>query len=147
MVLQDSITRERQEDLAKIVSVLDQIVAEFGYDYVYPHARFEETGVGGRCMYVENKDAENFDCIYGMEMEQLKPSCIIGQLATRLGIPMEELIAVNDEGYTEMARFITIPHTHWFYGELDNLQQRQDKGMSWGQAVDMFKRETGEKAA
>lgn len=141
MVVQDTITRDIQQDLQKVTQVLDDLVAEFGYDYVYPHARLEETGIG-KCMYVENKDPENFDLIEGVEIEDLKPSCIIGHLAVRLGVDMEELRRVNEEGFSELCCYIYIPHCDPFRQELAQLQARQDKGMCWGEAVHLFKKET-----
>lgn len=146
MGLQDTITRERQKNLARVTEELDAIVAEFGHDYVYPHARREETGYG-KCMYVENKDPEIFDVIEGVDVEDLKPSCIIAQLAVRLGVELEALRELNEEGYSTLCTYIFIPYTNQFRPELAELQRRQDEGMSWGEAVDKFKQETREKVA
>lgn len=150
MVLQDTITREiKQEARDRIIKELDAIVAEFGYDYVYPHARLDETGIS-KCMYVEHVLPERFEDVFDVDLEDLKPSCIISQLATRLGVTLEQLLAYNTDSVDQLMMFVEIPYARHFEQELTDLQYRQDTGMCWGKAVDLFKQETnrvGETAA
>jgi len=142
-----------------VIRILDQLVHEKGPDYVYPYSDSEN------CIYVEritpgrNPDevydmADLDDSMYSLPRpvpapeDELAPSCILGHLCVRLGTPITEF-AVGGENYSGWG----IGHARHFPEEwkedsqfwpmmtaLQQLQHKQDNGLSWGEAVEAFKK-------
>lgn len=101
---------------------LDELVAEKGEDYVYE--RNEEA----RCTYVRDG----------------APSCIVGHLLAKIGVPIEELAQRETRGAGGMiallneAGFLTTaewPEAHDVEHLLAAVQINQDSQIPWGQAV------------
>jgi len=126
---------KEQTPAQQVARVLDQIVQEFGYGYVYQKVwSIESSGVG--CFYQKNGS----------------PSCIVGQILHKMGFNVAQLKGnVNHMSWRGFA-YENTP----YYGEipaamkdrkvfdaLQRLQQRQDEGMTWGEAVHIFKGEVG----
>lgn len=132
----------------EVARLLDQLVKEKGADYVYPYA--QNGGIMSiDCMYVErvSEDAEPNE-VWDRETEsyvldELVPSCILGHLAVRVGVPMLELASSNNDGWLSTHECFSIP-SRWARDEdliqaMTYLQEAQDTGTSWGQAVAEFK--------
>lgn len=64
----------------RVLEVAREVVAEAGEDYVYA-PQPDPRDVNGLCLYVDAED---------------KPSCIIGRIAHRLGVPVEVLRSEGD---------------------------------------------------
>lgn len=110
----------------KVKSLLREIVDEFGRDYVYkwPHA-------ADACLYV-HKVEDGFD--------ETKPGCIVAQVLHRAGVSLEYMEGYEGRGANILlfalendAALSVSSQSAW---ALRNIQQDQDLGVSWGEAVD-----------
>jgi hypothetical protein len=115
MTLNIALTRE------VVDPILDALVEEYGADYVYPEA---DNG----CLYVRDG----------------APSCIIGHVYNRLGVPLEVLAANEFTTASEVAhRALGVDIYNNEGGDfipiaryLDRIQREQDSTIPWGQAVE-----------
>lgn len=107
------------------LQALKEVVAEApaGRDTVY-----QDRGTGGECYYVR----------YGV------PSCIVGRALHRLGVPIEVLQGLDTAsmgdpiGASSLARRgVTTPDAAVVFA---NAQLAQDRGKTWGQALDAAQR-------
>lgn len=111
----EKLTYERAVELAR------EVVAEFGEDYVYPESVkvVENEGTPPQCLYVHED----------------KPSCLVGQILHKYGVSLA-VLSLNEfrnarvvswqlAGADDKARFF-----------LSSAQESQDKGESWGTAVE-----------
>lgn len=100
--------------------ILDEIVAEFGPDYVYRNPAFGTPGYQGpRCAYVHGD----------------QPGCIVGHVLYRFGVPLAQL--ANHEGDSALDVVAAVQgaskgRAGWL---LDWVQTNQDGGLPWGDAV------------
>jgi len=104
--------------LGETLQVLRQVVSDRGHDYVYKEQE-RQKGVSVRCKYVENDG----------------PSCIVGHVASRLGVPIETL-KEWDEGFLQQVP--TVGYRVFDESALDVLSQAQfsqDYGSTWGEAL------------
>lgn len=148
----------------EVARLLDQLVREKGADYVYPYsnpdpeAENASNASNGDCMYVERVNpgtppSEVFD--WNTEgdsklapVEQLVPSCLLGHLAVRVGVPMTELVLQgNTDAWTALWPHLRSLPKRWHNVDLNfalnELQTAQDKGATWGEAVAEFKHKMG----
>lgn len=76
------------------------------------------------------EDAE--ECVY---MHKAKPSCLIGHLLSKHGL----LSPVYDEepsnGIENIINKYNLPYTKEASAYMDDVQQRQDLGFTWGEAI------------
>jgi len=146
-----------EEEIARL---LDQLVREKGYDYVYPHSSDGDNQIGD-CKYVEAKDDSISLIGWSVEEErvltaeevknQIAPSCILGHLLYKVGYPIENFVLSgdNESGWGEIAINLSGDFAALLTGNekidtaLTNLQRAQDTGTAWGPAVDKFKEEVG----
>lgn len=112
----------------RVTELLDRAVIERGYDYVYPE---HEKRV------FPHRDPNRKMCSY--VRDDGTPSCIIGLIASYLGVTTEEMkryegrpgsFMLHDVGFDFSARTDRL---------LTDVQQRQDGGRPWGAAVDVAK--------
>lgn len=102
-----------------VTPVIEAVVAEYGEDY-----RYEAPG-GGSCVYLHEGE----------------PSCIVGQVMSRLGV---DITGWDDEswpGYASIANKVldtttsTLPPVH---RALHYAQSDQDTGATWGAALEAY---------
>lgn len=107
--------------------VLDALLKEFGEDYVYPGSKDKA------CYYVANG----------------QPSCLVGQVLYRLGVPIETLEEYDEvgsvfelsnseyslDGKTALERGGVSVGDDRVLNILDSAQGWQDQGKTWGEAV------------
>jgi hypothetical protein len=110
-------------DVARVLEVMEQVVADFGPDYVYPTTLFVA------CTYVRNG----------------RPDCLVGQVLYRMGATIQQL-EVNDNGPASVLDdgFIQpfeLSDKAWRV--LAAAQSVQDTGVSnWGQALEAAREES-----
>lgn len=105
----------------KTVELLNETVQEFGEDYVY--SRNDE----GRCVYVQDG----------------QPSCLVGHVLVKAGVPLERLEAADSNfggtGADVLIRQINREGAVKVDGKartaLAEAQYTQDHGNTWGLAV------------
>lgn len=110
---------------------LAEIVADNGEDYVYPRAAIGDAF--GSCVYAE--DLEH-------------PSCIVGHLIYRIDPDTFQQIAESDSANHEGVSGIVSEYGDYNFGTVDedvslldaltNLQDQQDTGSTWGNALWSF---------
>lgn len=129
-------------DVPEVLEHLRAVVAEVGPDYRYecPVERQLDTlasvGLVGRCVYAHD------DC----------PSCIIGRVFARLGVPIEEIAALDDPDWPLSISglwhkgALPLPMTNHAVAVLTAAQRIQDTGASaregdtrwtWGVALEL----------
>jgi hypothetical protein len=83
-----------------------------------------------------------------------QPSCIVGHAAWRLGLidgSLESDDGINSSGVTTLLRHLgVLPNNDLDYGEpgyarefLDAVQEKQDEGVPWGDAVEIADERAG----
>lgn len=103
----------------RVNSILDQILAEFGEDYVY----VKPNALDG-CRYVHG--------VYPLE----QPGCIIGQLLHQLGVPLDALTRHEGKAADVVVKKL-FPETDWLVARyLSIIQEEQDSHETWGRAVE-----------
>lgn len=98
--------------VADVTPVIKKLVEEFGEDYVYPRA--------------------GAVCVYQLDGE---PSCIVGHVLDRLGVPYEEWWD-DDQADAERLPF----KDELVSSALAHAQRQQDIGYSWGEALEAYQR-------
>lgn len=121
--------------LAKAQSMVEQVIAEKGADYVYPNA-------GHSCTYVDVEYTGEF----GNE-DVYSKGCIVGHIfINEFNLDLETLANayVNDEGSNSFLNYLvsreyieTVDLEAGRY--LNNLQHSQDAGKTWGEAHEKAK--------
>lgn len=114
---------------ATATATLKAVVKEYGEDYVYPPAQS-----GDNCRYVIDD----------------KPSCLVGIVLARLGVPITHLKAGDaSEGHFGATADDLIPRLQWagvvnfeeprkVAHALRQAQYSQDLGYSWGIALENY---------
>lgn len=110
----EPLTFDRAVELAK------EVVIEFGAGYVYPSShRIVQNGTSTpSCVYVHEG----------------KPSCLVGQILHKHGVPVEELAKHEFQGAWTISEKLAGASFEASYF-LDVAQYKQDTGASWGLAV------------
>ena len=127
---------------ARASRVLDQILAEFGEDYVYVNPNGEKANLDPRpiCLYVHGDGATR----------PKEPGCIIGQLLHQLGVPLDALSSLEGLPANSVVNKFFPRTSNAVLTFLLTVQRGQDQGRSWGAAVsfakEMYARETYRKA-
>jgi hypothetical protein len=108
---------------SKTVAILDSLVAEFGEDYVYKRP------AGGDCVYVHDG----------------APSCIVGHLLARVGVPLERLSEADRAAYggglsagvllNVLSDEGVLRYDHDVSTLLADVQYYQDGGRTWKESV------------
>lgn len=125
-----TLTDDQKRDIKKVLDTLDEIVEEFGPDYVYKPKTVLDID-GAACVYVVDG----------------KPSCLAGQVLFRLGVSVDDL-AKNDHerGYVSIgatnpangAEFeVPLDLSRFAFKVLRVAQTQQDMRYSWGKARDL----------
>lgn len=108
---------------ADVINTLQEIVDEQP-DYVYARPAHME-GNAVTCLYVHT----------GEEADEVRtPGCLVGQVLSRLGVPLEEL--EKHEGSSALSvvpRFVDT--TNRAVGVLSDAQDYQDGGDSWSESL------------
>lgn len=114
---------------AAVTATIRQVVKEYGEDYVYPPAQS-----GDNCQYVIDD----------------KPSCLVGVVLARLGVPITHLKAGDaSEGHFGATAEDLIPRLQWagvinfeepskVAHALRQAQYVQDVARSWGIALENY---------
>lgn len=110
------------EEKAEALRILTEIVEEKGADYVYPDS--EKKG-GDICQYLTYDEHGN----------PTGPSCLVGHYLVRTGMPMSDL--VQYEG-TNINDTFDLDLPHWLVEALAWAQRAQDRGDTWGKALEVF---------
>ena len=115
----------------KIIAGIHKAVEDRGRDWVYP--RFEENEKGEE---VYNKEwTRAGDCLY--VKDDLTPACIVGYALVEAGIPARDMQVLEDA--EELVRaHLSLDVSERMTLALDRAQSVQDRGGSWGEAVDAF---------
>lgn len=94
-------------------SAIDEVVEEYGEDYVYPRL-----GGLGHCVYI-NPDGS--------------PSCLLGHALIRLGVMYETLSSNNNKhvGSIPLLPWDSDVTRQW----ARRVQAAQDRGTTWGEAA------------
>lgn len=126
--------------LAKAHELIDAAVAEKGAEYVYPGSAH------GACTYVDVSYPDDY--LEDVDSEPLcEKGCIVGNaFITAFDLDMEELrhLAVNDEGAHSFIEWLKgREHISGYDRDalefLAKVQVNQDKGVTWGEAVEKAK--------
>lgn len=96
----------------EVLALLEEVVAEYGEDYVYPGHN-----TTGGCVYT--KDGA--------------PSCLVGHALTRLGVPVDFLSEHNDFAVSNIQRLTMDEEV---LDMLQTAQETQDIGCTWGHALE-----------
>lgn len=115
-----------QPSTHRVMQALRQAVQQRGRDYVYRKNEY------GRCVYVRvNEDG------------QLCPDCGVGVVLAELGVPLTELQGLDQRLLDGLAgsgidevEFDSVALSMRVRAILAAFQQRQDMGLTWGQAYD-----------
>lgn len=101
-----------------VLSTMEEVVAEFGEDYVY----------------VEPGDPEDdsYGCLYAHEGG---PSCLIAHVLTRLDVPLSELAEYEGNSAIYLAEDL-LGLSNSVANVLQAAQSEQDTGGTWGEALD-----------
>lgn len=115
----------------KIIAGIHKAVEDRGRDWIYP--RFEENEKGEK---VYNKEWMRFgSCLY--VKDDLTPACIVGYALVEAGIPARDMQVLEDA--EELVRaHLSLDVSERMTLALDRAQSVQDRGGSWGEAVDAF---------
>lgn len=117
----DQLTGTRLEEEIKLVlRTLQDVVDEFGHDYVYP----DRESWSAACFYVRDG----------------KPSCLAGQVVHRLGVPLEKLKQFEAQAITAMVDHVPPIQLYEPLVVLRQAQVVQDRGGTWGQALETAKK-------
>ena len=121
----------------KAHELMREAVAEKGEDYVY-----ESPLASGECAYLTYADPEV------PQEDPTGPSCIVGQVLVRVGVPLE--ILRGAEGFrpakalAELAdRGVIVDCPARVVSALNHAQIDQDTGKSWGEALRTFEQWVG----
>lgn len=142
----------------EICRILDQLVKEKGSDYVYPFSS-DSDNLDGDCRYVDYVAKDGGEIVSAwlpddVEMQKavettydMEPSCIVGHLVHRAGVPLEHLLGANTDSIENLWESYNFMPQRWNGSEnekiraaLSKLQSAQDVGTSWGDAVARFKK-------
>lgn len=108
------------------VKILDDLVEEFGSDYVY------EAGPLGACNYIRKGE----------------PSCIVGHVLVKVGVPVKRLKVADGPFGGGMGAHVLLDGLKeegviQFDGSVRSLlreaQYSQDNGNTWGRSVEVAK--------
>ena len=109
-------------EVEQVLTILDQVVAEFGHDYVY-----QPPGPGDfACLYVHGK------------LWYRKPGCLVGQVLHRMGVPLRELAKNDKNNVAVTSNSFSVPIVLHDDTKkvLAEAQRTQDNDQTWGQARD-----------
>jgi len=106
------------------IKALEETVAEYGRDYVYPEDKKIKYANTNMCLYFDQEDPE-------------KPLCFIGVALSKLGFTNDDM------SYTAGASLVLreLGFSSLVAEAARTAQYEQDKGQTWGQAYDAFKKE------
>lgn len=107
--------------LARAKEIATEVVEEFGENYVYPKEH-----------KVKFPDSSEPTCVY---VHEGKPSCMVGQILHRHGVSLEELASYENRGAYSVA-WLTTTCGEYAPSFLSAIQRRQDRGQSWGVALE-----------
>lgn len=115
----------------KIIAGIHKAVEDRGRDWIYP--RFEQTEDGEE---VYNKEwIRSGTCLY--VKDDLTPACIVGYALVEAGIPARDM-QVLAEAEELVHAYLSLDVSERVTLALDRIQSVQDRGGSWGEAVDTF---------
>lgn len=104
-------------DIKRVLEALNEVVAEFGEDYVYERRnQNNHLGMSGRCVYVHNG----------------APDCLAGKVLRKLGLTLEQLSQQEGNGCTNFSAYFSRD----VLSVLRAAQEQQDTGATWGVARD-----------
>lgn len=106
--------------LARAKELAQEVVNEFGEDYVYPESHKRQ---------FPNQDQAT--CVY---VHEGKPSCLVGQILHRHGVSLEELALRENIGGFSVTE-ATTETEDYVSSFMSNMQWRQDEGWTWGEAL------------
>lgn len=115
------------------LSALNDAIVEKGSDFVYvKEVEVQDDEDGYKvCTYV-HPDAEGNLTV---------PGCLVGNVMARLGVPIEQMAAINNDGFSARVLFSylssrsLISITEKAASLLVNAQGQQDHEVSWGESV------------
>lgn len=105
----------------RVNELLDEAIAEKGADYVYE----DENGSRQDCKYVHHFPGED-----------PVPGCIAGNVLHRAGVPLGEFNRVESLAVAPLLDLLGVRMPDEAVSLLAEIQGRQDKGWTWGLAVD-----------
>lgn len=116
-------TPEVDEKLSLVGAIKSalHLVQEKGYGYVYQRPQIEAALGGmipGACM--------------NWHIQEDVPGCVVGHILFRFGVHKMELQGQNSAPAEDFATHYASDHVAFF---LRALQERQDRGVSWGEAL------------
>jgi len=109
-------------NLDRVVETAKMVVAERGADYVY------------------KKPTNTFGVLTCLYVDQDQPSCLVGHVLHRLGVPLETLKSADQFSFPATDVCCDLLRGSAFDDEeighfLDAVQSRQDIGRTWGEAL------------
>lgn len=115
----------------KIIAGIHKAVEDRGRDWVYP--KFTENEHGEE---IWNEDwTRSGSCLY--VKDDLTPACIVGYALVEAGIPARDM-QVLAEAEELVHAHLSLDVSERMTLALDRTQSVQDRGGSWGEAVDAF---------
>lgn len=123
-------TEKKLLNLAEAVKLAEEVVAG-REDYVYVNPEGLAAGTGAACV--------NWD------VNKNQPSCVVGHILHKFGVPVDEIVAYNDDGVDQFTPWLDDEGSKWdtssIYRFLSRMQLKQDLGAPWGEALAFAKRE------
>lgn len=110
----EALTLDRAKELAR------EVVTEFGEGYKYPEDHRRWNAGTRMCVYIHDD----------------KPSCLVGQILHRHGVPVAELAKCEFRGAWEVTRELVPGTKDTTLRFLSELQGAQDDDNSWGFALE-----------
>lgn len=110
----------------RVNELLDEAIAEKGADYVYKDEMGRVAGIDTEtcCQYVHG------------EGDSKAPGCIAGNVLHRAGVPLGEFNRVESLAVAPLLDLLGVRMPDEAVSLLAEIQGRQDKGWTWGLAVD-----------
>lgn len=110
-----------------VISALREVVAERGADYLY-----QAQGRPGNCVYVVTNARGD-----------LEPSCIVGHVLYRLGVPLSDMNGLDSDDAEMLSDTLGLNIDPWAVACLQTAQELQDGAVdpapghdhSWGAAL------------
>lgn len=109
-------------NLEQAISFAEEMIREKGADYIYVNPDGVSSTDGADC------------CNWDRNTNQ--PSCIVGWILYRAGVPEEKLIDHNTEAVYMFKEYLEGCDFGKVFEFLANLQNLQDQGETWGKALE-----------
>lgn len=127
---------EKKLTLKDAVKLAEEVVAG-REDYIYTNP----DGIQARPLFDgSGKSLGPLPKCVNWDVNENKPSCVVGHILYKFGVPIQTLINRNEEGVEDFTEWLqSDPHENDTFRFLAEIQSLQDKGRTWGDALQLAK--------